>query len=146
MNTLLFIYLALLPIGFNYGWLFQVRNRRASKTELSFLCFTIVSVGLCTWGQGGTYVFVYVCVCVCVKSFCQSVLHSLSSLSPCSSICLFACVHTLFFFFFVIDEHFSVCVHVRFMLCALCHVRMCMCKHWSALFFPAQLQQDWIDV
>lgn len=50
MNALLFIYLALLPIGFNYGWLFQVRNRHASKTELSFLHFTIVSVGLVRMG------------------------------------------------------------------------------------------------
>ena len=50
MNTLQFIYLALLPIGFNYGWLFQVRNRHASKTELASLCFTIVSVGLLHMG------------------------------------------------------------------------------------------------
>lgn len=73
MNALLLIYLALLPIGFNYGWLFQVRNRRASKTELSFLCFTIVSVGLCSWGQGGTYV----CVCVCEILLCVRPTRSL---------------------------------------------------------------------
>lgn len=124
VNALLFIYLALLPIGFNYGWLFQVRNRHASKTEMSFLffrhcfCWDFVHWGM---GAGGC---MCVCVSACVKSFflCASLFLHLS-------ICM--CTHT-----FVIDEHLFVCV----LACAL----PCMCRI-ALSYFPstAATGLDW---
>lgn len=98
MNTLLFIYLTLLPIGFNYGWLFQVGNRHASKIKLSFLCFTIVSLGFGAWGHGVLLsFFLSVCLSSCPHSF------HLSMWTPS---------HPL-----VIDEHFIVGMFVHVCVC-----------------------------
>ena len=139
VSTLLFIYLALLPIGFNYGWLFQVRNRHASKTELSFLCFTIVSVGLCTWGQEG--VCVCVCVCVCVRERKREISMSAYSFSPpsCSSICLFAYVLTVL----QLMSTFGVFL-LRLSVCMLACALPCMCRT-TLPYFPgtAAIGLDW---
>lgn len=88
------------------------------KLEISMLqkqsCpFCVLPLFLWDFANGGKGV--HVCVSVCL-SF---------TLPPCSSICLFACVHT----FYAIDEHFFVCMCAHVSACLTTYVQI-----WSALF------------
>lgn len=99
VNVLLFIYLALLPIGFNYGWLFQVGNRHASKTLL-FCVSPLFLWQLGTWEWGSD-----------VCAFLHVSVHLPASLNTHLSGCIWTHV--------VIDEHFfCVCMLARCHVCA----------------------------
>lgn len=77
-NALLFIYLALLPIGFNYGRLFQVRTSLLQKQNCPFCLLPLFLWDSVHWG----------CSCIYVSVVCGISVRSSIRLHPSVYFCM----------------------------------------------------------